>query len=71
MDRPGAFSIYYDDPEIFLPQKSRGDLATPVPPHPVLSRTIWHKIPQPVAVHLALSLIADSPWAQLPAASSA
>src|SRR5262245_5793644 len=24
MDRPGAFSIYPSDPEIFLPQKSRG-----------------------------------------------
>jgi hypothetical protein len=28
MDRPGAFSMYPSDPEIFLPQKSEGNLAS-------------------------------------------
>jgi hypothetical protein len=41
MDRRGAFFIYCGDPEIFFGPKSRG---TRLPPHPVLSRTIWHKI---------------------------
>src|SRR5215467_14691791 len=38
MDRPGAFSIYPSDPEIFLPQKSGGNL-----PHwPALRTQVGH-----------------------------
>ena len=42
MDQAGGLSIISSDPEIFFAKKSRGDLATPVPPH----RAIWHKTPQ-------------------------
>jgi hypothetical protein len=44
-------SIYDKYPtNIFAAKNPEGDLA-PVPPLPVRSRAIWHKTPQPAAVH--------------------
>ena len=46
----GGSSLYVIVPRNIFSPKSRGDLAAPVPPHPVLSGR-FQKIPHPVAVH--------------------